>query len=351
MPERDNLMRVQMKAVVGIVMTQEQFFEADRFSKLIHTTLRTINLNAGECLLHNRRALIADEASHSTAAALIIRDTPTRAEVLQVGVELRTDSQGRSPDRALDGAALLDRENATAIDMTLRSVLSCLQVDYVIRLFLTIIATKQSHFLWYGHWYEMLWNCGACGSEKLLGVTHRHCPNCGAAQEASRRYFPSDEEKVAVADHRYTGVDHQCAGACRCCREHLGALRFHARMDEGLQTRTLDRVLEHDGAHGDAVDLALLVQDARSPPRLQFGFQFGRSVQVAHQAVRVAHHAPKRAQDAPHLGFAAADAPDQADHGKFLWPFHAPPSLVVVQVKSPLFCDQGVRVGLHRCRL
>ena len=61
--------------------------------------------------------------------------------------------------------------------------------------------------------YEMLWNCGACGSEKLLGVTHRHCPNCGAAQEASRRYFPSDEEKVAVADHRYTGVDHQCA-AC-----------------------------------------------------------------------------------------------------------------------------------------
>lgn len=61
--------------------------------------------------------------------------------------------------------------------------------------------------------YEMLWDCGACGTAKLLGVTHRHCPHCGSAQEASRRYFPADDEKVAVADHVYTGVDQQCA-AC-----------------------------------------------------------------------------------------------------------------------------------------
>lgn len=62
--------------------------------------------------------------------------------------------------------------------------------------------------------YEMLWDCGACGTKKLLGVTHRHCPACGSPQEAAKRYFPSDDEKVAVADHPFTGVDRVCA-ACQ----------------------------------------------------------------------------------------------------------------------------------------
>ena len=65
---------------------------------------------------------------------MIIRDTPTGAEAVHVGVELSTDSHGRSPNRALDGAALLDRENATAIYMTLRTVISGLQEDYLIRI-------------------------------------------------------------------------------------------------------------------------------------------------------------------------------------------------------------------------
>ena len=125
-------MRVHMKTVGGIVVTQEQFFETDRFSKLIHTTLRTINLNTGKCFLHNRRTLATDEARHCIAAALIIRDTPAGTEVIQVGVDLSTDSHGRSPDRALDGAALLDGENATAIYMTLRSMISGLQENYLI---------------------------------------------------------------------------------------------------------------------------------------------------------------------------------------------------------------------------
>ena len=50
-------------------------------------------------------------------------------------MELRTHSHGRSPDRALDGAALLDRENATAMYMTFRSVFSGLHEDYLIRIF------------------------------------------------------------------------------------------------------------------------------------------------------------------------------------------------------------------------
>ena len=49
-------------------------------------------------------------------------------------MELRTNSHGRSPDNALDGAALLDRETATAIYMTFLSVLSGLQEDYLIRI-------------------------------------------------------------------------------------------------------------------------------------------------------------------------------------------------------------------------
>lgn len=64
-----------------------------------------------------------------------------------------------------------------------------------------------------GNTYEMLWDCEFCGSKKLLGLTHRFCPNCGAPQNPSKRYFPSDEEKVAVKDHVYYGVDVICA-AC-----------------------------------------------------------------------------------------------------------------------------------------
>jgi hypothetical protein len=58
--------------------------------------------------------------------------------------------------------------------------------------------------------YEMLWNCRYCGTEKLLGKTHRFCPNCGATQDPEWRYYPSDEEKVAVKDHVFVGADHTC---------------------------------------------------------------------------------------------------------------------------------------------
>jgi hypothetical protein len=62
--------------------------------------------------------------------------------------------------------------------------------------------------------YEMLWDCEYCGTKKLLGHTHRFCPHCGAQQNPDKRYFPSDDEKVAVKDHVYYGVDVTCA-ACQ----------------------------------------------------------------------------------------------------------------------------------------
>jgi predicted nucleic acid-binding Zn ribbon protein len=64
-----------------------------------------------------------------------------------------------------------------------------------------------------GH-YEMLWSCGFCGTEKLLAVTHRYCPQCGAPQDPTRRYFPSEDDKVAVQNHVYVGADRACP-ACQ----------------------------------------------------------------------------------------------------------------------------------------
>ncbi|HVY28445.1 MAG TPA: zinc ribbon domain-containing protein [Polyangiaceae bacterium] len=61
--------------------------------------------------------------------------------------------------------------------------------------------------------YEMLWDCRYCGTRKLLGLTHRHCPGCGAPQDPNARYFPDDSEKVAVQNHEFVGADI----ACRYC--------------------------------------------------------------------------------------------------------------------------------------
>ncbi len=58
--------------------------------------------------------------------------------------------------------------------------------------------------------YEMLWDCPRCSTPKLLGVTHRHCPACGAPQDPTQRYYPSEEDKVAVHNHVYFGADKTC---------------------------------------------------------------------------------------------------------------------------------------------
>lgn len=72
--------------------------------------------------------------------------------------------------------------------------------------------------------YEMLWDCKFCGQKKLLGVTHRFCANCGGPQDPNARYFPPDNEKVAVQNHEYVGADLHCPAcnqpmsrAVKCC--------------------------------------------------------------------------------------------------------------------------------------
>lgn len=71
--------------------------------------------------------------------------------------------------------------------------------------------------------YEMMWDCQYCAQKKLLGLTHRYCPNCGAPQDASRRYFPPDNEKVAVQDHQFVGTDLLCPS----CQKAMGRRCVH----------------------------------------------------------------------------------------------------------------------------
>jgi hypothetical protein len=71
--------------------------------------------------------------------------------------------------------------------------------------------------------YEMLWDCAYCGTRRLLGQTHRFCPGCGAPQDPSRRYFPSDAEKVAAEDHVYVGADR----VCEACGSAMSAQAAH----------------------------------------------------------------------------------------------------------------------------
>lgn len=77
--------------------------------------------------------------------------------------------------------------------------------------------------------YEMLWDCKFCGQKKLLGLTHRFCAGCGAPQDPAARYFPPDDEKVAVLDHPFVGADLACPAckqpmsrAAKCCT-HCGS--------------------------------------------------------------------------------------------------------------------------------
>lgn len=64
--------------------------------------------------------------------------------------------------------------------------------------------------------FEMLWDCPACRTKKLLGITHRFCPGCGHQQDHERRYFPKPGERTPT---RYRGfnpdkVCSHCGNAC-----------------------------------------------------------------------------------------------------------------------------------------
>lgn len=104
----------------------------------------------------------------------------------------------------------------------------------------------------------MLWDCEFCDTSKLLGLTHRHCPNCGAQQDPARRYFPDDNEMVAVEDHQYVGKDSFCpacegpvSASCSFCG-HCGS-----PMDEAVQLQVRKEQYAVNGAFAqDSVERA-----------------------------------------------------------------------------------------------
>ncbi len=104
--------------------------------------------------------------------------------------------------------------------------------------------------------FQMLWDCRFCGTPKLLGLDHRHCPNCGAAQDPEWRYFPSDADMKLVTDpgYAYAGTDRVCpfcgqpnsaaAKFCKECGGDLSGAKGAATQDgasSGLEGVTGDR--------------------------------------------------------------------------------------------------------------
>lgn len=113
--------------------------------------------------------------------------------------------------------------------------------------------------------YEMLWDCPYCDTKKLLGVTHRFCPNCGAAQDDDVRYFPSEEEKVAVEDHVYVGADKICPA---CDNPNAGNAEFCTQcgspLTEAARAKRRDEELRRDGEAGFQTAKAVAKQHAEA---------------------------------------------------------------------------------------
>jgi hypothetical protein len=91
--------------------------------------------------------------------------------------------------------------------------------------------------------FEMFWDCEFCGTLALLGKTNRFCPQCGAPQNADKRYFPPPGKEV-VANAEYDGADKQCpacntpcgakANNCRHCGSPLdGSKEVKRKADRG----------------------------------------------------------------------------------------------------------------------
>lgn len=101
--------------------------------------------------------------------------------------------------------------------------------------------------------YQMLWDCGQCGTTGLLGLTHRHCPTCGAAQDPKRRYYPEAGKEVAVEDSPFQGADKVCPA---CDTPNGAACTFCVGCGSTLEgaKAVAVRAEQHAGATGFAAD-------------------------------------------------------------------------------------------------
>ncbi|MCX4243051.1 zinc ribbon domain-containing protein [Paraliomyxa miuraensis] len=113
--------------------------------------------------------------------------------------------------------------------------------------------------------FEMLWDCSACGTPKLLGIQHRHCPACGSPQDPSARYYPSDEDKIAVQNHVYQGADLICPA---CTTANAGTAQFCVGCGSplGSDAKQAAARTEQQAAHGQGFS-GESVKDARAEAR------------------------------------------------------------------------------------
>lgn len=100
--------------------------------------------------------------------------------------------------------------------------------------------------------YQMLWDCKFCGTQKLLGVDHRFCPNCGAKQEPEWRYFPSEEDKRLVTDPNY--VYHGADRICPYCQQPNSAAAQFCVACGGDLSRAAEVALKGSVVAGSAED-------------------------------------------------------------------------------------------------
>ena len=100
--------------------------------------------------------------------------------------------------------------------------------------------------------YQMLWDCKFCGTEKLLGVEHRHCPICAAPQDPAWRYFPKEEDMVEIGDHQYVGADKICPA---CSQPNSAASTYCQQCGADLATgETVKTFGERDLGTGIAAE-------------------------------------------------------------------------------------------------
>lgn len=113
--------------------------------------------------------------------------------------------------------------------------------------------------------YEMLWDCPHCGTPKLLGIQHRHCPACGAPQDPAARYYPSDQDKVAVQDHVYHGADLVCSG---CTTANAAISKFCVGCGAPLEGGAKSAIARGEQAIADGLEfVAETAKDALAEAR------------------------------------------------------------------------------------
>ena len=127
MTDRHHLMRGHVEGIGWVVVALDEFDETQRFSELVHASLRAVQLDSGNARRHDLAACAADKAVHGGAAAQIKRYVLAGAGILQVGMNMRANSHGGSPNRSNYGATLFGRQNSFALRMTVQRVLSRLQ--------------------------------------------------------------------------------------------------------------------------------------------------------------------------------------------------------------------------------